>query len=177
MLRSLMVSCSVAQAKLFVKAGVYVMPARHGQEGAPQVGYKHWMHDPEAIELPRAQAAQHPEAPVENGGGRAGQVEITGAKVGGSSGKGGLYRTDSRRCGKVGGRFRGMMQTIGTRAYLRSRSLPLCEGRVRWRKALAESSRTPPLHALNVLGPPQCRPPRHPPCARDRKHSTKFTTA
>ena len=38
MLRSLMVSCSVAQAKLFVKAGVYVMPARHGQEGAPQVG-------------------------------------------------------------------------------------------------------------------------------------------
>ena len=51
------------------------MPARHGQEGAPQVGYKHWMHDPEAIELPRAQAAQHPEAPVENGGGRAGQVE------------------------------------------------------------------------------------------------------
>merc|ERR1711865_356004 len=40
-----------------------------------QVGYKHWMHDPEAIELPRAQAAQHPEAPVENGGRRAGQVE------------------------------------------------------------------------------------------------------
>ena len=73
--KSFMVSCSVAQAKLFVKAGVYVMPARHGQEGAPQVGYKHWMHDPEAIELPRAQAAQHPEAPVENGGGRAGQVE------------------------------------------------------------------------------------------------------
>ena len=28
MLRSLMVSCSVAQAKLFVKAGIYVMPAR-----------------------------------------------------------------------------------------------------------------------------------------------------
>ena len=73
--KSVMVSCSVAQAKHFVKAGVYVMPARHDQEGAPQVGYKHWMHDPEAIELPRAQAAQHPEAPVENGGGRAGQVE------------------------------------------------------------------------------------------------------
>ena len=53
--KSAMVSCSVAQAKQFVKAGVYVMPARHDQEGAPQVGYKHWMHDPEAIELPRAQ--------------------------------------------------------------------------------------------------------------------------
>jgi len=64
MLRSLMVSCSVAQAKHFVKAGVYVMSARHDQEGAPQVGSKHWMHDPEAIELPRAQATQHPEPPV-----------------------------------------------------------------------------------------------------------------
>ena len=64
MLKSVMVSCSVAQAKLFVKAGVYVMPARHDQEGAPQVGYTHWKPAPEAIELPRAQATQHPDAPV-----------------------------------------------------------------------------------------------------------------
>ena len=55
MLRSLMVSCSVAQAKLFVKAGVYVMPARHDQEGAPQVGSNGRNSGPEAIELPRAQ--------------------------------------------------------------------------------------------------------------------------
>ena len=62
--KSVMVSCSVAQAKLFVKAGIYVMPARHDQEGAPQVGSNGWNVGPEAIELPRAQAAQHPDAPV-----------------------------------------------------------------------------------------------------------------
>ena len=64
MLRSLMVSCSVAQAKLFVKAGVYVMPARHDQEGAPQVGSSGRNSGPDAIELPRAQATQHSDAPV-----------------------------------------------------------------------------------------------------------------
>ena len=64
MLRSLMVSCSVAQAKLFVKAGVYVMPARHDQEGAPQVGSNGRNSGPDAIELPRAQATQHSDAPV-----------------------------------------------------------------------------------------------------------------
>ena len=62
--KSVMVSCSVAQAKHFVKAGVHVMPARHDQEGAPQVGSNHWNDGPEAIELPRAQATQHPDAPV-----------------------------------------------------------------------------------------------------------------
>ena len=61
---SRMVSCSVAQAKHFVKAGVYVMSARHDQEGAPQVGSRHWNVGPEVIERPRAQATQHPDAPV-----------------------------------------------------------------------------------------------------------------
>ena len=42
----------------------YVMSARHHQEAAPQVGPEHWMPAPEVIELPRAQATQHPEAPV-----------------------------------------------------------------------------------------------------------------
>lgn len=70
-----MVSCSVAQAKHLVKAGVYVMPARHDQEGAPQVGYTHWMPAPEVIELPRAQATQHPDAPVALWQASPGQVE------------------------------------------------------------------------------------------------------
>ena len=35
---SVMVSCSVAQAKHLVKAGVYVMPARHDQESAHPFG-------------------------------------------------------------------------------------------------------------------------------------------
>jgi len=30
-----------------------MMSARYGQEGPPQVGFQHWMHPPEAIELPR----------------------------------------------------------------------------------------------------------------------------
>ena len=64
-----MVSCSLAQAMHLVKAR-RVRDVRHGhdQEGAPQVGSKGWNHAPERlpepIELPRAQAVQHPEAPV-----------------------------------------------------------------------------------------------------------------
>ena len=61
---SVMVSCSVAQAKHFVKAFFTCVSARHDQEGAPQVGSRHWIDGPEAIELPRAQATQHPEPPV-----------------------------------------------------------------------------------------------------------------
>jgi len=45
------------------------MSARHDQEGAPQVGFKGWNHAPEPTELPRAQAVQHPEAPVALGSG------------------------------------------------------------------------------------------------------------
>ena len=63
-IKSVMVSCSVAQATHLVKAGVYVMPARHDQEGAPQVGSNGRNSGPDAIELPRAQATQHPDAPV-----------------------------------------------------------------------------------------------------------------
>ena len=59
MLTPRMVSCSVAQAMHLVKARRV-----HDQEGAPQVGSKGWNHAPEPIELPRAQAVQHPEAPV-----------------------------------------------------------------------------------------------------------------
>jgi hypothetical protein len=39
------------------------------------------------------------------------------------------------KCLKVRGRYRGMMQTNGARAHLRSRSLPTCGSRVRWRRA------------------------------------------
>ena len=58
-------SCSLAQAMHLVKARrVRDVRHRHDQEGAPQVGSKGWNHAPEPIELPRAQAVQHPEAPV-----------------------------------------------------------------------------------------------------------------
>ena len=71
MLTSRMVSCSLAQAMHLVKATrVYVMSARHDQEGAPQVGFKGWIDAPEPTELPRAQTVQHPEAPVALGSGR-----------------------------------------------------------------------------------------------------------
>ena len=59
-----MISCSVAQAKHLSAQGIYVRSARHDEEGAPQVGSNHWIDGPEAIELPRAQATQHPEPPV-----------------------------------------------------------------------------------------------------------------
>ena len=51
------------------------MSARHDQEGAPHVGFKGWNHAPEPIELPRAQAVQHPEAPVALGSVVPGHVE------------------------------------------------------------------------------------------------------
>ena len=63
-IKSTMISCSVAQAKHLSAQSIYVMPARHDQEGAPQVGSNGRNSGPDAIELPRAQATQHPDAPV-----------------------------------------------------------------------------------------------------------------
>ena len=37
-IKSTMISCSVAQAKHLSAQGIYVRSARHDQEGAPQVG-------------------------------------------------------------------------------------------------------------------------------------------
>ena len=52
-----------------------------------------------------------------------------------SSAEGGTRQTNSRRCGKVRDRVRGRVQNIGAQGHLRSRSLPCCQGRVRWQRA------------------------------------------
>ena len=44
----------VAQAISLSKACVYVLPARHDQEGAPQVGTNHWMLHPQVACMPLA---------------------------------------------------------------------------------------------------------------------------
>ena len=54
----------VAQAISLSKACVYVTPARHNEEGAPQVGSNHWKPHPQVACKPLALLGEQAEASV-----------------------------------------------------------------------------------------------------------------
>ena len=54
----------VAQAISLSKACVYVTPARHDEEGAPQVGSNHWKSHPQVACKPLALLGEQAEASV-----------------------------------------------------------------------------------------------------------------
>ena len=57
----------VAQAISLSKACVHVMPARHDQERAPQVGSNHWMPHPQVACKPLALLGEQAEESVAEG--------------------------------------------------------------------------------------------------------------